>query len=263
MSTIKKEIWHGFLLSFTLYFILGCVLIVISYFFQSTIVQIIGSSIGGTLLTISLLNLVIEYKNKIELIEKYSIFGDYFQHGFKKIYTSRKDPDFIIDIEKYRNNIKGEVKILSLIGSEFTGNREKAVTSINLVNSSNKTTFLFIHPNSHGHNYRYSELEPVRDDYEVLGKERERLFERFKVFIKILCDPERNISNKIEIKFYRTLPVFGLEFYGNILFVTFYGYRTRGLNSPIFVFERKENSTVFNYFEKQWRNYYEDSVELE
>ncbi len=55
-----------------------------------------------------------------------------------------------------------------------------------------------------------------------------------------------------KVKFYQTIPVFNLEFYDNLLFVSFYGYKSRAKISPIFLFEKRKNSEVYKYFEKQF-----------
>lgn len=258
-SAIRKKLK----ISFALYLISGLVVLGISLLIENIYCKNIFSSISGTLLTIAFLNSIIEFQNHKELVEKFDFFGDFFNHGFSRIYENKDDESFKNDILNHRQKAK-DIKILSLIGTAFTENPSNIAKTIDFIKNHKRVIFLFINPNSNGHTYRYEHLEPNGVlDHGVQGRDSVKLMSRFKNFYDALKNSTELESSDVELKFFDVAPVFGIEIYDETMFVLFYGLNSRGVSSPILKFKKRSNSLVYNYFLKQWENYYINSKRLD
>lgn len=133
-------------------------------------------------------------------------------------------------------------------------NDDKIERTFKLAKGSRECRFLFVEINSHGYDYRYTYMEPL-DDGDVVGLKNARIFkenfERLRSKVEDLNSPHK------KVKSYQAVPVFNLEFYDDLLFVSFYGYQSRSRNrSPIIVFEKRKNSRVYQYFSAQFEQYW-------
>jgi hypothetical protein len=236
------------------YLFFGCLFIYIgNALYQYKVLSTTLTSIGGSFLAIGLVTVIVEVSTSWHVLQILHMYGDYKEHGIYRVFPDADREDYR---ELYRRATAGPqaVRVLALMGRKFTENDDKIATAYKLAKDSHECRFLFIEINSHGYKYRYDHMEPLEDG-DIVGLINADIFkknyEKLRSMIASLHSPSK------EAKSYQAVPVFNLEFYDDLLFVSFYGYRSRSKNrSPILVFEKRDNSSVYKYFAKQFEEYW-------
>ena len=258
-STLLRNalIWTSF------YVLIGVLFIYIGHTIQQySVISVTLISIGGSILAIGLVTILIEVNSSWHVLQILHMYGDHKTHGIYRVFQDTKDSEYQ-DLYKSATRNPKLVKVLALIGRKYTESEDAIAYTMNLVKASNASEFLFINFNSHGYNYRYENMEPInninpiKNDGDVVGKSNAQIFinnfEILKSSVEALNDPRK------QVRFYNTVPIFNLEFFDDLLFISFYGLKSRSRNrSPIFVFQKRK-SKVYDYFFKQFDEYWNDT----
>lgn len=241
------------LIQISIFVIIGCILIYYGNFIG--IDNTSGSfllSLGSAILAIGLITQVSEFITSMKILSVMRLYGDYTEHGIKRIFASKDDQEY-----KYLKNKKFQearkINILTLIGRGFIETESKLNETKQKIIDSVEFKLLVLKPYCNHWDIRYQDFEP--EDLDVIGTKKvdeiQKLFENLKSDISKL--------NKIgkELRYYDRMPIFQLEIYDDTMFIAFYGLNSRAKYSPILMFEKKSGSSVFKYFEDQFRNYWE------
>ena len=259
IEAIKKfsTLLRNALLWTSFYILLGVFFIYIGHTIQQYYVTSVTLiSIGGSILAIGLVTILIEVNSTWHVLQILHMYGDHKEYGIYRVFADTKNTDYQ-DLYKTATKKPKSVKVLALIGRKYTESEEAINYTLNLVKTSNSVKLLFIDFESHGYNYRYDNMEPLESDGDVVGRSNVSVFANnyqiLKKSIKALNNPEK------QIKFYKTVPIFNLEFFDDLLFVSFYGLKSRSKNrSPIIVFQ-KRRSKIYDYFLNQFNEYWNDT----
>ena len=236
------------------YLFFGCLFIYIgNALYQFRVLSTTLTSIGGSFLAIGLVTVLVEVSTAWHVLQILHMYGDYKEHGIYRVFPNADGDDYR-ELYREASEKPRTIKVLSLMGRKFIENDDKIARAYSLAKDSHECRFLFVEIYSHGYKYRYDYMEPL-DDGDVVGFINadifKKHFEKLRGMVATLSSPDK------EARSYQAVPVFNLEFYDDLLFVSFYGYRSRSKNrSPILVFRRRENSAVYQYFSKQFEEYW-------
>lgn len=215
-------------------------------------------SVGGSFLAIGLVTVLVEVSTSWHVLQILHMYADHKEHGIYRTFPDAERADYN---ELYQSAVKApqRIRVLSLLGRKFIENDDKITSTFRLAKNSRECRLLFIEIGSHGYDYRYTHMEPMNDG-DVVGLINADIFK--KNFEKLRRMVENLGSQQKQIKSYQAVPIFNLEFYDDLLFVSFYGYRSRSKNrSPIFVFEKRKNSKIYQYFSTQFEQYWDSNQE--
>ena len=208
-------------------------------------------SLGSAILAIGLVTLVSEFVTSTNVLTIMRLYGDYTEHGIRRIFPSREDPEY----REIRNTKLGQarsVRILTQIGREFIESKGKIEQTKKKIQEAVEFKFLALKPGCAHWKIQYKDFEP--QDLDVIGSVQiegiKANFEKLKDFTHCL-----NCKKK-ELRYYDRKPVFQIEIFDQTVFVAFYGLRSRAKYSPVLMFEEKPGSPIFQYFMKQFDNYW-------
>lgn len=241
----------------SLYLIIGAFLIFLGQAIDSSpIISETLISIGGAVLAIGLVTVFIEVNSSLKIFQIFSLFGDYKSHGILRIFPNDLGTEFKEFYKEITRNPQ-DIRILDLIGRKFVEDSSCIEKTVTMIKASNVAKLIFCCIDSHGYNYRYKYLEPLKDDADIIGKRNKSVlkqnYHKLEESIQLLKKPEK------ELRFYQCIPIFNLEFFDEYLFVSFYGLKSRSKKySPVILF-KKSNSEVYKYFLTQFENYWIDS----
>jgi len=209
-------------------------------------------SLGSAILAIGLVTLVSEFITSTKILKIMRLYGDYIQHGILRIFSSRDDPEYK-EIRSAKLKQASHIKILTLVGREFIESEDKIETTKQKIQEAVEFKFLILKPDSSHWEIQYQDFEP--QDLDVIGNaKREEIknnFETLKAFVQDLK------SEKKELRYYDRKPVFQIEIFDQIMFIAFYGLRSRAKYSPVIMFEERSGSRVFEYFMGQFNEYWQ------
>lgn len=208
-------------------------------------------SLGSAILAIGLVTLVSEFVTSTKVLTIMRLYGDYTEHGIRRIFPSREDPEYR-EIRKIKLRQASRVRILTQIGREFIESEDKIEVIKKKIQETVEFKFLALKPGCPHWDIQYDFFEP--DDADVIGSVQiERIkanFEKLKNFTHGLNCKEK------ELRYYDRKPVFQIEIFDQTVFIAFYGLRSRAKYSPVLMFEKKRGSPIFQYFMKQFDKYW-------
>ena len=215
-------------------------------------------SLGSAFLAIGLVTLVSEFVTSTKVLTIMRLYGDYTEHGIRRIFPSREDPEYR-EIRNTKLKQARCVRILTQIGREFIGSKGEIEQTKKKIQEAVEFKFLALKPGCAHWKIQYKDFEPPDKDSEpqdldVIGSKKikgiKANFEKLKDFTHGLNCKEK------ELRYYDRKPVFQIEIFDQTVFIAFYGLRSRAKYSPVLMFEKRRGSRVFQYFTRQFDNYW-------